>query len=62
MNIEIPNDHLIFFCGGNAGSAAAVNMGKIVKEYLYGRQNNILEREAVLGRFLLKFLMAEIDK
>lgn len=61
MLINMPDDHLIFLCGADAGTGTAVDMGKIIKTYLYGDPNRTSEREMLLGIQLVRRMLKQMD-
>jgi hypothetical protein len=62
MQIEIPDNHLIFLCGGRAGDKTDVDLGKIVMDYLYGHPDFTSEREIALGVVLVRKMADQIRR
>lgn len=60
MKIEIPDDHLVFLCGGNWKEDAGANISKVVLGYLYGKPHYRTEREAALGIVLVRKLADQL--
>lgn len=62
MIIEIPDDRLIQFCGGDWGNASSTDVGKVVHEFLGGSIANQQQRRIFMGEFLLDCLEAKLGK
>lgn len=57
MLIEIPDDALIFLCGGESGET---KLGEVVKRYLYGEPEYASRREMTLGVVLVRQLVKQL--
>lgn len=60
--LKIPISDIVQVCGGNWGAGTATDVGKIVKEYLYGEPAKQRDRQFWLGQYLLGCLEREIDR
>ena len=62
MQIDVPDDYLVSFCGGQWGDKSATDIGTIVKNYLYFDPRRISERKQSLGVMLVSILEHTLDK
>jgi hypothetical protein len=61
MQLDIPDDFLVAFCGGQWGTGSSTDLGAIIKNYLYSDKARIHERRMVLGAQLIEILEKQLD-
>ena len=60
--LRIPLDGIVQVCGGDWGNQTVTDVGKIIKEYLYGDADKQRDRQLWLGQYLLACLERQIER
>jgi hypothetical protein len=60
--LNIPDDFLVVWCGGQWGNASATDLGAIVKKYLYQYPQDIHERRMALGVQLVQIMERQFNE
>lgn len=61
MQLEIPDNALVFFCGGNPVKTKPDEVHEAVKSYFYGDPDHIADREAGMAAVLFRYFKHQLQ-